>query len=117
MGLNHKPVNSGVWHEEKKEMLAYFKRMPPGGSRNPCFRHYASLSACDLSNVAAPSTDNDYEELWARLDEIESFNSKLDNPKNARWFSINTCCDENFPECWPPKMVLNYYLVGSGWTH
>ena len=112
MSLNYKAFNSGVWHEEKKEMLAYFKRMLPGGSRNQYFRHYASLWACDLSNVQAPSTDNDYEELWASLDEIESFTRKLDNPKTARWFSINTCCEGNFPEFWPLKMVLSYYQTG-----
>ena len=63
MGLNYKPFNAGVWCEEKEEMLAYLKRMLPGESRNPYFRHYASLLACDLSNVAAQSTGNDYEEL------------------------------------------------------
>ena len=104
--LNYRPFNSGVWHEDKKMMLQYFKDMLPGKSTNPYFRFYATLWARDIGESA--STNEDFENLWGLLDELKSFTNKLGNPKAMRWFSLNDSCKDHFPEYWPLKMVMRF---------
>ena len=81
-----------------------------GKSEHWFFRRYARLWAKDIN--AAANTDQDFLNLWDRLLELESFTSKLENPKAMLWFSINGTCEDHFPEFWPLKMILIYNHKG-----
>ena len=110
VSLNYRPFNSGVWHEDKKMMLRFFKDTLPGKHENNYFRYYARLWAHATGQQA--STNDDFEQLWDKLDELKSFMNKLANPKAMRWFSINDSCKDQLDEFWPLKMIMRYDMVG-----
>ena len=109
MSLNDKPFGSGAWFEEKKSMLLFFKSRLIGKSENPYFRHYARKWASDIGEPA--TTRQDFHNLWTLLDDLPSFQKKLDKPKSMRWFSVNQSMEASRTEHWPLKMILHFYLT------
>ena len=111
--LNCRPFGSGTWHEEKKAKLLNFKSTLPGQSRNAFFRKDAALWVGDLGPEVRADTDEDFASLWDMLDDLASFNIKLENPKAMRWFSINGAMSAQMSEFWPLKMILKYDSAGA----
>ena len=113
MSLNYRPFNSGVWFDEKKATLQHLLETLPNKHRNQSFRKWATKWARDMKPCGPCSTDEDFEALWDKMPELETFCAKTENPKAMRWFSVNSCCEDNFEEFWPLKMVMGYDQVGD----
>ena len=47
------------------------------------------------------------------MHELPTFSAKTNNPKAMRSLSVNSCCEDNFEEFWPLKMVMDYDQVGD----
>ena len=107
--LNQRPFGSGDWFYKKAETLAHF--LDTHSSASPTFREFAPYIAEDLGLPC--QTDDDYDAIWPRLPETESFVRKGVQPKAMRWFSVNDMWCRGKAELFTLKMVLEHYVGSS----
>ena len=101
-GLNYKPFNSGLFHEQKKTMLESF--LESNNISSDLWQEFRERIAFDFGQT---NVIND-RLLFEAMTELESFKNKGTLIKPSRWFSWNQCCEEFLPEFHTLKMLAKY---------
>ena len=105
-GLNYKPFNTGLFHEQKKTMLESF--LENQSIDGDLWQEFRERIAFDAGETVV--NDN---RLFESLSELPSFKKKGTLIKPARWFSWNQCCEEFSPEFHTLKMLAKYEFQDS----
>ena len=105
-GLNYKPFNTGLFHEQKKTMLESF--LESQNIDGDLWQEFRERIAFDAGETVV----NDIR-LFESLSELPSFKKKGTLIKPARWFSWNQCCEEFLPEFHTLKMLAKYEFQDS----
>ena len=101
-GLNYKPFNTGLFHEQKKTMLEAF--LESHNISSDLWQEFRERIAFDFGQT---NVIND-RLLFEAVTELESFKNKGTLIKPSRWFSWNQCCEEFLPEFHTLKMLAKY---------
>ena len=101
-GLNYKPFNSGLFHDQKKNMLEAF--LESHNISSDLWQEFRERIAFDFGQT---NVVND-RLLFEAITELESFKNKGTLIKPSRWFSWNQCCEEFLPEFHTLKMLAKY---------
>ena len=101
-GLNYKPFNSGLFHDQKKNMLEAF--LESHSISSDLWQEFRERIAFDFGQT---NVIND-RLLFEAITELESFKNKGTLIKPSRWFSWNQCCEEFLPEFHTLKTLAKY---------
>jgi hypothetical protein len=108
-GINQKPFGTGLFQSEKKHVLNVF--LATCSIDTPVWRKYLARIARAVGTVV--TTREDEQALFDRLPVLaRSWCLSLEISKLGRWFSWNSCAQEQLDEFWIGKMLLEFHLEG-----
>ena len=105
-GMNNRPFNSGANFTKKKRFLTVFSQTSDIDS--PVFRKYLHRIAKEWKMPCDSKTE--IQAIFDNVLQMDSFNNKMSQPKQANWFAWNKAAHEQIPEFWGTKMVLESQL-------
>ena len=105
-GMNNRPFNSGANFTKKKRFLTVFSQTSDIDS--PVFRKYLHRIAKEWKMPCDSRAE--IQAIFDNVLQMDSFNNKMSQPKQANWFAWNKAAHEQIPEFWATKMVLESQL-------